>query len=77
MVGGVIVQVVTNKTGKYIEVLEQQSMDRSWRSVDTQADVQVHDEIWWQSYCGYLSRSGQFKDKSIGSCRPANSHGRS
>jgi len=76
MIGGTVVQVVTKLDAVYIEVLDEGTLDRAWRKLDKPSLAHVGDVIWWQSYTGYLSRLGHFKDKNIGSCRPANAHGR-
>ncbi len=76
MVGGTVVQVVTTSDAIYVEVLEHVHMDRVWRKLATGVDVQPQDNLWWQSYKGYLTRGSEFKDRDIGSCRPANPHGR-
>ena len=66
MIGGIIVQVIDY----HIEVLSVRNFDRTWRRVET-TDVWAGDSIWWQSYQGYLSRPGEFTDRSIGSCKPS------
>ena len=67
MIGGRVQQVV----GDRVEVLDLVYFDRAWRLVET-TDIQDGDTLWWQSFTGYLSRAGQFADRNIGSCRPAN-----
>lgn len=69
MIGGIVVQVLDDA----VEVLDTTYFDRCWRRVDSSADVRVGDELWWQSFVGYLTRDGAagFRDKNIGECRPA------
>jgi len=72
-VGGEVVQVLTRaKTSCIVEVLDTQNFDRSWRLLELPAgDIHIGDLLWWQDFTGYLSRMGDFVDRDIGSCRPA------
>lgn len=72
MIGGTIVQIV----GDAVEVLEHTHLDRCWRKLENPGLICIGDEIWWQSYTGYLSRGDVFRDKNIGTCVPCNPHGR-
>ncbi len=75
MVGGTVVQVVARPDIKFVEVLCETRFDRLWRTVRAEADVRVHDRLWWQSRRGYLTRpkerAPEFVDRDIGPCRPA------
>ena len=77
MVGGQVSQVLNRETGVFVEVVDAhvQGISRCWRICEIGVDVQLKDQLWWQSFTGYLSRDSQFEDKDIGSCKPADHPG--
>lgn len=67
MSGGTVIRVV----GEYAEVLDKEYVNRQWRRCKETTDIQVDDQLWWQSDIGYLGRRAEFADRNIGSCRPS------
>jgi hypothetical protein len=64
-------QVRTIHGVKIVECLEHDTLDRYFRAVWRDADIQVGDQLWWIGYDGYLSRFNAFVDRKIGRCEPA------
>jgi hypothetical protein len=56
---------------KIVECLEHDTLDRYFRVVWRDVDIQEGDQLWWVGYHGYLTRKGEFEDKKIGRCEPA------
>lgn len=66
-----VIQVKIVDGVKFVEVLDHDSFDRTFRVVWRDVDVRVGDQLWWHSFRGLLTRPGEFNDRDIGRCEPS------